>query len=363
MTTGFWLKAPSHFAMLRSGAARLALALAAIALLLCLTSLTAPAPPPAKGGAENVAKDREDILFYERIVDGLRAGQPYYPLAAHSLRTGNYPLKPFVTFRLPTLASIQAALPPLASILLLYTLVAAVMAAWWRRLGEMLDGARPRAIAAVLLLCGAAVVAKPELVAFHECWAGLLIALSLGLRTDRRWGWAVVVGLAAMLIRETAALYVAAMAGVALLERRPREMFGWGAALALFTGVIALHMQQVAQVVLPEDPASPGWSGMLGFGFVVNTLKSTTSLALLPAALGSVLAGLALFGWAAAPGAFARRVAVTILAYAMLLALFCRADTFYWGLMIAPLILVGFVFAPDGLRDLTGAARRQPVTA
>ncbi|MBS0312555.1 MAG: hypothetical protein JSS05_00035 [Proteobacteria bacterium] len=363
MTRRFWLKTPSHFAMLRPGTARVVLAAVTAVLLLCLSSLTAPAPPPAKGGPENVVKDREDILLYERIVDGLREGKAYYPLVAHSLRTGNYPLKPFVTFRLPTLASVQAALPPIASILLLYGLVAAVAAAWWRRMGNVLDGPRPRVIASILLLCGAAVVAKPELVAFHECWAGLLIALSLGLRTDRRWAAAVLVGLAAMLIRETAALYVAAMAGLALLERRPREMLGWGAALAVFAGVIALHAHQVAQVVLPEDPASPGWSGMLGFGFLVNVIKSTTSLALLPAALASVLAGLALFGWAAAPGPFARRVAVTIAAYAMLLALFCRADTFYWGLMIAPLILVGLVFAPDGLRDLIEAARRRPAAA
>jgi hypothetical protein len=363
MSNRLWLRAPSHFSKLRPAAARAVLALVAAVLLLCLSSVTAPAPPPARGGAEHAAEDREDILLYERLVDGVRRGQAYYPHAAHSLRTGNYPLKPFVTFRLPTLASVQAALPPLASILLIYALVMAVLTVWWRKLGEMLDGHRPRVIAAGLLLCGLAVVAKPELVAFHECWAGLLIALSLGLRSGERWGAAVLAGVAAMLIRETAALYVATMAGMALLERRPREMVGWGAALTVFAGVVALHAHQVAQVVLPEDPASPGWSGMLGFGFLVNVVKSTTSLALLPAALASVLAGLALFGWAAAPGAFARRVAATIAAYAMLLALFCRADTFYWGLMIAPLILVGLIFAPDGLRDLTGAARHRPITA
>ncbi len=42
--------------------------------------------------------------------------------------------------------------------------------------------------------------------------------------------------------------------------------------------------------------------------------------------------------------------------YAVLLSLFGRTDTFYWGLMIAPTILIGLAFVPDALRDLIAAA-------
>lgn len=353
----------SRFENVSPATARVALFLLAAMLLLCLSSLAAPAPPPAKGGAENAATDREDILLYERIVAGMRAGESYYPLAARSLRTGNYPLKPFVTFRLPTLASFQALLPPAGTMLLMVLLAAAVMAAWHRAFRDLLSETRARLIASALLLCGVAVVVKPELVAFHECWAALLIALSLALRSDRRWAASVIVGLAAMSVRETAALYCATMAGMALLERRPKEMLGWCASLAVFAAGVALHAHHVAEVLLPGDPASPGWAGLLGFGFVVNVLTSTTSLTLVPPVLAAVLVGFALFGWAAAGGAFARRVGATILAYSMLLALFCRADTFYWGLMIAPMVLVGLVFAPAGLRDLIRAAQLQPKAA
>ena len=43
--------------------------------------------------------------------------------------------------------------------------------------------------------------------------------------------------------------------------------------------------------------------------------------------------------------------------YAALLALFGRADTFYWGLMVAPTLLIGLAFAPDGVRDLIARAQ------
>lgn len=38
-----------------------------------------------------------------------------------------------------------------------------------------------------------------------------------------------------------------------------------------------------------------------------------------------------------------------------MLSVFGRLDTFYWGLLIAPVLLVGLVFVPDALRDLSSA--------
>ncbi|NNM76006.1 hypothetical protein HJG53_03670 [Sphingomonas sp. ID1715] len=363
MANPIWLKQPTAMAALPPAPARLVLGLVALLLAFCLTAVTAPEPPKAYGDAAHHAEDRADILLYQRIVQGLGEGEDYYPLVAESLRTGNYPLKPFVTFRLPSLATVQAAFPPAGSFLLMIGLAGAVLRVWWLWLGSATNGRRSQLIGAALLVCGVAVLAKPEMVPFHEPWAALLVALSLGCRTEERWGVAVVTGLAAMLIRETAALYVAVMAGMALIERRPREILGWGAALTVFALAVAAHAAAVSDVVRTDDPASPGWAGMLGFGFTVNVLRGTTSLAHLPTGPALLLTGLALFGWAAAPGALARRVLATILAYGTLLALFCRADTFYWGLMIAPAFLVGLVFVPDGLKDLIAAARLRPRTA
>jgi hypothetical protein len=69
-----------------------------------------------------------------------------------------------------------------------------------------------------------------------------------------------------------------------------------------------------------------------------------------------LLVGLALFGWAAWDDKLALRALAIICASAAQIGLFGRIDTFYWGLMIAPMILVGLAFVPDGMRDLFAAA-------
>lgn len=356
--TPLWLTSPTRFGSLRQPRARLALGLLALLLLACLTALNTAGPPPVSRDPAQRANDKADVLLYESIVAGLRNGGDYYPVTAAALRRGDYPLRPFVTFRLPTLALIEASQPLIASIVMLYILAAGVLLAWTIRLRPAFQRAPPLAIAMILLIAGMAAFVQVELVHFHEVWAGLLIALSLALRRDDRWAHAVAFGLIAMLIRETAALYVLTMAALALLEGRRREALSWAAALAVMVPVIAAHAWAVDRVVDSADPASPGWAGLLGFGFFVKTMSISTALAIAPAWLSAILVGFALFGWAAWPGTLARRALATFVAYAVLLGLFGRADTFYWGLMIAPAFLVGLAFAPDGLNDLIAAATR-----
>ena len=102
-----------------------------------------------------------------------------------------------------------------------------------------------------LLAGGMGAFVQTELAAFHEVWAGLLIALSLAVRRDDRWVEAVAIGTAAMLIREIAALYVIVMLVIAVLEGRRREAIGWGLGLALLGVAVIAHAYAVAQVVRP----------------------------------------------------------------------------------------------------------------
>ena len=88
------------------------------------------------------------VAFLEPLVAGLRAGGDYYDVAARALRTDGYPLKPFVTFRLPTLARVQAAIPDLISSLLLFAVAGLTIAAWYRRLGPHLTHPAPRLVVA-----------------------------------------------------------------------------------------------------------------------------------------------------------------------------------------------------------------------
>ena len=323
-----WLSAPSRYAVLPPATARLALV--ALALLLALTLLALLTPDPTAQNSAD-AGGGSDTALYAQIVEGVRAGGNYYAVAAEALRAGEYPLRPFVTFRLPTLAVVQAALPGWVVAGLLYALAAGVLLAWHRRFREALR--RPLAIASALLLIAAGSLAswQVELSGFHEIWAGLLIALSLARFRPDRWAEAVGWGLTAAVIRETAALYLLLMAALALRDGDRRQALAWGAALALVALLLAAHAVGVAQVVRPLDPASPGWAGLLGPGFVVRTAHASTALSLLPLALAAPLVGLALFGWTAWNSPVAVRVAATITAYAALLAIAGRIDTFYWG--------------------------------
>ena len=361
IVASLWLATPSRFAALRPAQARTALVLLALLLLATLLALASPGPPPASHDPAARAADQADVVLYETIVTGIRGGGDYYSVAADALRQGDYPMRPFVTFRLPTLAVVQATLPRPALLALLYALVAGTMLAWGLRLREAFVRLPPLLIALALLAGGMMAFAQADLAAFHEIWAGLLIALSLAVRRSghegQDWVAAVALGLIAMLVRETAGLYVGIMAVLAFAEGNRRESYAWGLTLVVFAGVVALHAHAVAEVVRPTDPASPGWAGMLGFGFFVRTMHLSTALDLAPLWLAAPLIGLALFGWGAWNSPLAIRALTVFAGYAALLGLFGRADTFYWGLMIAPAFLVGLAFVPDGLRDLVAAAR------
>lgn len=298
-----------------------------------------------------------DAALQAGIVEALRHGGTYYAVAAEAMRGGGYPLQPFFAMRLPTLAVIAAALPAILVRALLWALAAATVLVWHRRLAPEAPGRAARAGIVLLLLAGVAACLQSSLIAVHEVWAGLFVALSLGCRRPARWIEAVAFGLAAALIRETAVVYLIAMMVLAIRDAQRREAIGWALAIGILAVVVGAHAHAVSQVVGPLDAASPGWSGLLGVEFVGQAVWQSTALALLPAWLAAPLATLALFGWIAWRDADGLRVAATLLLYALLLGTIARADDGGLVLLVAPLWLLGLVFAVDGLRDLIAAAR------
>ncbi len=345
--TPFWLTQPGRFAAIPRPRA---IALATAIILTLLTLVLLPAPTPATDTGSDAFSD---LSLYESVIDGIVAGGGYYQLTADALRAGDYPLRPFLTFRLPVHSVVQAMLPPAASLFLLYALAIGVAVAWWLRLAPAF--ARPAPRVAIVLLIGGGMIAfvQSDLIAFHEIWAAPLIALSLALRRPGRWVEAAALALIAMLVRETAAAYALAMMTLAFVEGERKEGIGWAAILGLFALVIGVHAFAVSQVTGPLDPGSPGWSGLLGPVFALDSVVTSTALRLLPHAVAIPLAALALIGWASWRDLLGRRVALTLGGYTLAIALFARADTFYWGLLMAPLWLVGLAFVPDAARDLT----------
>ncbi|USU12313.1 hypothetical protein NF701_17605 [Sphingomonadaceae bacterium OTU29THOMA1] len=352
-----WLTQPSRFAGSTPRNAWAGLAALAVLLLATLLVFATPSPPAATRAPADRADDQADVVLYETIVENVRHGGHYYAVTADAMRAGNYPLKPFVTFRLPTLAMVQASVPHGVVVVLLYLLAAAVALAWYARLAPAFARPPPRIVAMALLAGGLMAFVQRDLIAFHEIWAGLFIALSLAVYRPEGWLPSVAFGLAATLIRETAGLYLALMAILALLGGQRREATGWMIAGAILAIALAAHAHAVADVVRPLDPESPGWSGRLGFGFFIRTMTVSTALILAPLWVAAPLVGLALFGWAAWRDPLGLRVLVLLAAYAAVLSVFGRLDTFYWGLLVAPLLLVGLAFVPDGVRDLVAAAR------
>ncbi len=355
-----WLTAPTRYAGLPRPRARLMLGLLALWLAVALTALIAVGPPPVSGDPAKRANDQSDVVLYEGIVSGVRHGGDYYNVTADALRAGDYPLRPFVTFRLPGLAMVQSHIPRPVTIGLLYLLALVTLWTWGLRLRAAMTRWPPVAIALTLMAGGMIAFVQADLWAFHEIWAGLLVALSLGVRQPGRWAESVGLGLAAMLIRETAALYALVMLAAAWREGERREAIGWAAALACLAAALAAHAWAVHGVTNPSDPASPGWAGLHGPGFFVKAMVLSTALQLFPLWFAAPLFALALFGWSAWRDPLALRMTAVLIAYGLALALFARPDTFYWALMVAPLSLIGLAFVPEALRDLVRPALDKP---
>jgi hypothetical protein len=324
----------------------------ALLVLACWSPSAGPAPK-----VRTTAAQHSDLQLYRDIISRVHAGEGYYRTTADELRKGNYPLKPFFTFRLPTHATIYAALGERAMVIIFWLLSAALMAAWWIRLRNCLP--RPLLAATLVLVAGGlGGLLQPQTGLFHESWAAILLALMIALyRPERIWP-AVLAGGAALMIRELALPMILAMAGLALLEKRWKEAGAWSAVVALFAIYVALHAHWVSQVVLPRDPPSPGWSAMLGLQFALKAISKVTLGIRLPDAVAAALLILSLFGWASVRAGWALRVAILLGGYGTMLALLARTDTFYWALIAAPLSFAGLVFLPKAFADLAKAAQR-----
>ncbi len=332
---------------------------AALVLVILATILitaawpTATTPQPKVRASET---EQSDLDFYRATIVRVATGEPYYAAAADELRKGGYPLRPSFTFRLPTLTMAYAAVPLPLMIAIEALLALAVLLVWWRRLEPVLP-LRLLALAMVLLVGGTAALVEPVTGLFHESWAALLMALMVGLRRPGQAAGAMIAGGIALSVRETVLPMILVMACLALLERRFREALGWTAIVALFAAAIFVHLQMIATVVRPDDLASPGWSGMLGARFAVSAFATVSSATALPATLAAMTIVLSLFGWLSVACPWALRASALLLGYGTMLALFARADTFYWALLVAPLSLLGLIFVPRALATLVRAAR------
>jgi hypothetical protein len=294
----------------------------------------------------------------------------YYARVMEEQRRQNYPMRPFVAVRPPALAFFLAWLPggALGGRLLLGALAAAVAGLWAVRLVGPL-GAPGAGVAGLALATGVVAAFTPNGYLMHECWSGLLIALSLALYPgdqssgrSLRLAASLAAALAAALTRELTLAFLGVMALMALVERRPREAIWWLVAIGVCLLALLAHALAVLRHTLPTD-LSMNWVRLGGWGFVVAAERWNAVLALKPW-LSPALVPLALAGSLAWGGAVGRRLALTLIGYAAGFLVVGRPEDVYWGLMIAPLLPLGwagFIAAGFGLMTpLDEAVPAQP---
>ena len=338
-------------------------ALAVLVLLLAVLAVAtwSPASAPAPKLRASPAQ-QSDLQLYRDIIAGVADGGDYYEVAAEELRKGNYPLKPFFAFRLPTHATMYAAFGERVMIVVIWALCAGLMFAWWLKLKPVLP-LPMLGVSMFFIAGGLGGMLQPQTGLFHESWAALLLALMIAVHRPGRIWPAVVVGGAALMIRELALPMILTMGGLALVEKRWREAAGWALALTMFGIYLTFHAQWVSEVILPADPPSPGWSHMNGLRFALKSMAKVTFGIRLPDSLAAVLLILALFGWASVKSGWALRATLLVAGYGLLLTLFARVDTFYWALIPAPLAFLGLTFVPKAFADLAKAIRHTPYPA
>ena len=363
----------SRFSGIGRNWARLVLLVTAMLMAASALFPMAPPKPPqaatgqladaARSTATTAAVDpNPDLTLYRRIIARVAAGESYYPAIADLHRTSNFPLRPFIVVRLPTLAVMSAALGMPVVKALLWSLLLGVAAAWWVRLDGAFASSARRIIGLVMLIFGLIFNAHPEVAVVHEVWAGSLMALSWAIHRTagglRHWLPSLLLGLMAVLVRETALPFVLLMGAFAVWRRQWPEAAGWATVVLVFGVALAVHADQVAAVTSLADPASEGWNSYGGWPFFVFAMRRMTQLLLLPPWAGAALVPLILLGWASWRSSAGLFGLLLFSGYGLMLMVFGRPENFYWALMVAPAFLLGLVFLPEALSALFAAARQ-----
>jgi hypothetical protein len=238
----------------------------------------------------------------------------------------HFPTSPVATVREPLEAWTVAALGATDAQILLLVLLAAGFITMLARLERATSNRFEWYASMLFLVVTASSFLVPGALYLHECWAMTLILLSLAVRTDRRWWPAVVFGVAAVMFRETALVYLGTMAAVALFQKRWSEVAGWAGGGLAWLGFYLWHIHEVALAQVPAPLSAPPW--------------------------------LALGGWLFARGPVALRAGLTALAFATVFLVVGRDINLYWGLLYAGALLPGLAVAPRGILVIARRLRR-----
>ena len=299
----------------------------------------------------------EDLAFYDRVIERIGHGENYYDFIVEEQRARDYPVRPGLAVRLPTLAWIHASLGEPAMIALAIALLFACIWAWWNRLGEEPGGVRFRLLGTALMAMGGSLGLNRSFFVLHELWAGMLIALAFGLHRPGRWGAALFVAALALALRELVLPFVLLMAAMAAWRKDWREATAWIMLVAVFAAIMAWHLSLIAVQEVPSDPVGPDWLVLRGLSGWLGNIVLSSNLRLLPHELASPVVILMALGWAGWKSSAGTTGTLLYLGYGLAFMLAGRANNFYWGAVVAPAMFIGLAFLPMALPSLVRAAR------
>jgi hypothetical protein len=301
-----------------------------------------------------------DADLYGRVVERVREGEDYYESLDREFERLHYPVVSLFNYRTPLYAWFlslfaRPAWPKLiVGLLALCTLLLSY--ATIRR-----SPGRVAGLLSVVMMSGALMLCLFEgMYLYTEVWAGTLIALSMAAYARGQVGLGVLTGLLALFFRELALPYCALAWLLTMWHRRWREAAAWLAGLALYALYFAWH----AQRVLPNLPAADdpldvsSWVRFGGMEFLLAASRANIFLIAAPAWVAAICLPLAVLGLAGGRSDLAQRSLITVAAYLLLFATVGKLDTFYWGMLITPLLAMGVALSPWALGDLAKAIRK-----
>ena len=120
----------------------------------------------------------------------------------------------------------------------------------------------------------------------------------------------------------------------------------------LFGVGLAIHLNLAGAQIKPGDPISPDWLVLGGISAFLHKVIYSSSLNLLPLPLAGPVVILALFGWTGWKSAAGSFASLLTLGYALAFMIAGRANNFYWGVVILPILFMGLAMAPMALKSL-----------
>lgn len=367
------MEGATRFARLTRGQSFSVLAVTLLALLLAaiLYQPQPPAPPPvdvpvdtpvvteiARPVDADVDAGRDtDLALYDAITARVAGGENYYAVAVEEQRARNFPVRPGLAVRLPTLAHTSAMLGPIGVLVAAAVLLFVLLWAWWRRLAPLIERTPLKVIALVLLAIGAFGGFKPTYFAVHEVWAGMLLALALALHSPGKWRGAWVAAALALSIREHALPFVLLMGALSLWRRDWREFGAWSVLVAGFLILLWIHVSTVASYTTEADPLSSSWLALRGLNGWLDAISLNSALYHLASWIAAPLVLLPLLGWASLRDRLGCEATLLFVGYGVFFMLAGRENNFYWGLVVVPAWFVGLYWVPFALRDLVSGAQ------